>query len=351
MLTQSIALFHIKFKISCDILSYLLKKSKSFQKNNMRLKKSPKISTPSSTRSTKTSRSYSSRLLLSKAQDILMHNVQISKLLLIHLSELTWDVNPPLSKNISIHTCPICAYNYNNHSHVPICLPCGHSLCRKCIFALQTSVVTGQCPFDRKEFYIISELLPINRSLLPLDSATCSRTCALHGMELIGYCKDDSQFICGKCIFTHKTHNFDNLEEVDLSTIVNEKIENIKHVEDEMNKLLGIWESYKEFIIKANTRLNETVRPDKVKGLGNEDLGLITTVQDYFNKILKDLEQDDEESASIWKVVAIIKENVEFRQSFEEMDMKGKLSLNELTDSFRMLKLKSLVQELDKIPI
>jgi hypothetical protein len=49
--------------------------------------------------------------------------------------------------------CDICMYPFDHDEHVPLVLPCGHSLCGQCAHGLDAAGPAGRCcPLDRKPF-------------------------------------------------------------------------------------------------------------------------------------------------------------------------------------------------------
>lgn len=68
------------------------------------------------------------------------------------------------------YRCEICHSKFNTYSNTPRILPCGHTLCLKCINRLKSSSVL-KCPFDRKSIDLHSDDFPINYYLLSLFEA------------------------------------------------------------------------------------------------------------------------------------------------------------------------------------
>lgn len=58
-------------------------------------------------------------------------------------------------KNIYLNNqCPVCLEQYNDHQKLPMILPCGHILCKECLFQLaeQNQYKNVVCPQDRQHF-------------------------------------------------------------------------------------------------------------------------------------------------------------------------------------------------------
>ena len=130
-------------------------------------------------------------------------------------------INKPLL--VSSQICSICAFNFNNQERLPICLPCGHTVCKVCVYALKHSPLTGVCPYDRKEYFFIQELLPINFSLLYTENIEESRACSVHGYEIVAYCIEHESLLCGKCLISHLSHRFLDIESEQVKDLAKEK--------------------------------------------------------------------------------------------------------------------------------
>ena len=137
----------------------------------------------------------------------------------------------------SIYACSICAYNYDNRTRIPICLPCGHTICKICLESLKQNLLTGCCPFDRKDFFFIDELLPVNYSLLALHEGNSQKLCQIHGMQIIGYCNEHCELLCGKCIFSHQNHDFFDIDSLQTEKIIENKWKDLETYEILLNNM------------------------------------------------------------------------------------------------------------------
>ena len=107
----------------------------------------------------------------------------------------------------SFDLCPICSNTFGSAVREPICLPCGHTICRECTTKIRQTPTRGMCPYDRKEFFTQIDALPVNFAILSMiDSRTkiVKRLCCRHKKELIGYSPDDDELLCGVCLFEKK---------------------------------------------------------------------------------------------------------------------------------------------------
>ena len=101
--------------------------------------------------------------------------------------------------------CPVCLERYDSQ-RLPICLPCGHSLCKPCSGnCLSATSVT--CPLDYQTFTLHDSSLPTNFLLYHLHEGLPSGPlCEAHNSEVLGFCASDSTLLCGVCLFVHKEH-------------------------------------------------------------------------------------------------------------------------------------------------
>jgi B-box zinc finger len=286
-------------------------------------------------------------------------NIEVGKLLLMRLNEFKWEIENPPKLLVSTYICPICAYNYENQSRQPICLPCGHTICKICVYSLRHSLLTGCCPFDRKEYFFIEDLLPVNYALLNTQENSFNRICQVHGMQIIGYCSDHSELLCGRCIFAHKTHEYYELDSTQANEIIEIKVQSIVSIESRLNDLLDTWEKYKEFILSTFERINKA-NTSHIDSLRKAESELILNIKTYTNQLIEDFEFSDntriESNINVKEVINCIKYHLEqvknFQNTFSLMDICDKLSCktskNFEIDSPALIKITNLVNELEK---
>jgi hypothetical protein len=138
------------------------------------------------------------------------------------------------------HKCPVCLVVYDGTERFPLCLPCGHSLCKQCLSRM--SVGRATCPFDRREFLYMHDFLPVNYSLLEAVEEGSPR-CLEHGLAIVGYCKDDGKVLCGKCFFTHIKHNCIEIDGDQTKDLIDQKLKSIERMEDSLRNLTNLWKT------------------------------------------------------------------------------------------------------------
>jgi len=148
--------------------------------------------------------------LLSKTIKTLKEDMETSSDMLSFLSSS----KPSNCKDLSYakFSCSMCGSVYEQDSRLPVCLPCGHSLCKECSISNKTSPLKGKCPFDGKEYYYIIDKMPVNFAVLEGLREGKGILCQEHQLTIVGFCKDHHELLCGKCIFLHKDHQIIDIE-------------------------------------------------------------------------------------------------------------------------------------------
>ena len=145
---------------------------------------------------------------------------------------------------VSSQICSICAFNFNNQERLPICLPCGHTVCKVCVYSLKHSPLTGVCPYDRKEYFFIQELLPINISLLYTENIEESRACSVHGYELVAFCTEHEAVLCGKCLISHLTHKFIDVDSDQAQEVASQRAVFFDLVSKKIEDFFTTWKNF-----------------------------------------------------------------------------------------------------------
>lgn len=157
------------------------------------------------------------------------------------------------------YLCPMCTKMYNTVSLEPICLPCGHSICRSCLLNLKHSLFSGNCPFDSKEFYYIEGLLPVNYALLNSSMDPFGHICPNHRLSVLAFCMEDWSLLCGKCFFSHNTHECIELDSHTADELAENQLTKVKILEEKLKKMLIMWEVYKDLLAKNEKIIKDTI--------------------------------------------------------------------------------------------
>jgi hypothetical protein len=188
--------------------------------------------------------------------------------------------------------CSICAFNFNNKDRLPICLPCGHSICKTCVYSMKHSSLTGVCPFDRKEYFFIQELLPVNFSLLYTENLQESQTCPVHGFEIVAFCADHSRLLCGKCLISHLSHKFLDIENDEVKKIALLKVELFNTWEKKAEEFEKTWKFYFQELEKVSNYFQQDLKRREISKL----------IRKYLERSLKSFQTCCENSKITLKV-------------------------------------------------
>lgn len=166
---------------------------------------------------------------------------------------------PPATGDKTIG-CPICLTAYSHPRCTPVCLPCGHSVCKAC--AESCSSHSGlTCPLCYRTFDADSSRLPTNFNLLELQESinpAVDLVCAGHGKEVIGYCVREEELLCGECLFVHKDHDAVQIDSPQAEQLANAKVHTAKSQSQQMQVAIEHWEAWIYTLETLSMSLNMT---------------------------------------------------------------------------------------------
>ena len=173
----------------------------------------------------------------------------------------------------SVFECGLCLISFDEYSHKPLSLPCGHVFCHECLTKQPKSFMT--CPIDKFSFDLQASSLPCCYAILGNLPKTCQKDscCVRHPKKKVKFlCKSHDKFLCTKCVVEH-TGNGHNIvaftvnsavvksELKELETICNSTIkENEESWRDIETKLKSIKEFYHLQINKINSCYENTLK-------------------------------------------------------------------------------------------
>ena len=100
--------------------------------------------------------------------------------------------------------CRFCHNQFNSNERAKINIPCGHSICKQCLFSQNPPPFNEfLCPFDDKMCYMNEDDLLYDLDFLEHYHDQASLICEDHNKEIEYYCQKDSKLICHLCFFTH----------------------------------------------------------------------------------------------------------------------------------------------------
>lgn len=177
----------------------------------------------------------------------------------------------------SIQKCPVCYEIYDKAVKLPICLPCGHTLCRPCLSKVKVSPGRGMCPYDRREFFSAIDFLPVNYALLEAAEEGIGIRCPSHGLNIVGYCQNDQKLLCGKCLFEHKNHEVFDLESSEARHIVASKFSTLSSIEESVQYLSSKWTGSMDQLSNYSKEMKISVM-DHISKLKDAELELMKKI-------------------------------------------------------------------------
>lgn len=173
-----------------------------------------------------------------------------------HKPALRMSATRPPSGKKPLITCPICFSDYSRSEHIPLVLPaCGHTLCEPCARHIYNTSSMAKCPVCRAKNYEPVRSLPINYAILELnDVPKGHQLCIPHEKEVLAYCKDHDQLLCGLCVFEHREHKAFLLNSEEAKELVETTKKQLEEVEGRLETLHRNWvETAKQLEATSNS--------------------------------------------------------------------------------------------------
>ena len=210
---------------------------------------------------------------------------------------------PPSPTNV--FKCPTCGSFFTSSTRLPLTLPCGHVICKSCLFSSPP-----QCPLDHSP-YSRDHLQKCQAILDYLPSLDKDFVCKKHGTKRIKYmCEYDNEFFCSLCLelhskTPHKSHLFvPNKEKMfDEIEFISKRVTDKQRELNEENQRLN----------ECKNKLSEYTR-EEIKKLNDEIDKMISSLNEMkilFEEKIKNLfkyqlEEIDEGKLNISKQVLIL---------------------------------------------
>jgi RING-type zinc-finger/B-box zinc finger len=266
----------------------------------------------------------------------------------------TPEFNPTANPlKVSNVICPICFDNFNSEILRPLILPkCGHTVCVKCLKHIMKASSIIKCPVCRKTNPTEISKLPVNYALFDIcDTKEDAQKCDKHMLEIVGYCQDDSQLLCGACVIDHNNHECFSLTDPRINEITDKHKLSLLEEEKKILALREIWNQAQEEIEKLSKSINTLTKShisqfkttekkiiDNIKSGKKmcvnqlQDIGLKDEIRDIENTITTKLNLLKQEINNI-KVK---------KERFEEMDILDQLTRSALLKNDDNYKVPSL---------
>lgn len=97
-----------------------------------------------------------------------------------------------------ILTCAICSHGFDQATHCPICLPCGHTFCGVCIGLMSTGGKMS-CPMDRRETQQ-GEMRVNVQMMETLGRLVEGAMCRKHAAQVVAIDGEGRELLCGYCL-------------------------------------------------------------------------------------------------------------------------------------------------------
>lgn len=163
----------------------------------------------------------------------------------------------------SAGSCPICYNNYNSERVMPLILPaCGHTCCQRCLIRM-VDQQTGnlKCPVCRAHHFRDVESLPVNYALLELaESGSSTEVCEKHNKELVGFCIQDHELICGVCMFEHRDHEVYPFESPAIQLYAKSNLDKLKDKEKRLIESEAKWRAVHQDAKETQKAIDELLQ-------------------------------------------------------------------------------------------
>ena len=256
------------------------------------------------------------------------------------------------SKTQSIAVCPVCFEHFHNTRNTPLLLPiCGHTVCKPCLKEMKEKVSYMSCPICRAVSKVEIKNLPLNYALLEL---TWSGKCPTHELELVAYCQDDDNTLCGACVLEHKSHSVCLLTDPSIRPLFESKRSSTSSDLEDLKSIRKAWTSQKLEMEKLSLNIKEAVEVHR-SNLQAEEKKMIKQIKEGSEfcqsklaemqtaGIIKDLENEIRGKLSlIEQNLALIEDKLE---RFDDLSVVEKLK-NEVIDKDKFRQIPELGQAL-----
>lgn len=200
-----------------------------------------------------------------------------------------------------VFLCPICSAMFNHSTNLPLALPCGHVICKKCLTSSTLNVASAEhfkCLIDKQTFNtsvsslkscqaILDNLPRVDSGSSPNHQETPKQfVCKAHPTKRVKYiCEYDNEVFCSNCVNSHNKHphvmcNFLPQKEhlVNEIAFIRRRVQDKKTELNNSNKLLNdarnvLYDKTKEEITKLNNDIDLIIQMfDKCKTLYEEKI-------------------------------------------------------------------------------
>jgi hypothetical protein len=211
---------------------------------------------------------------------------------------------------VSSIVCPVCFESFDSNKAKPLILPkCGHTVCLACLKRIIKASSLVKCPVCRKNNPTEIWRLPVNSALLEFSQPKAEDAiCQLHRLEIVGFCFDEMQVLCGACVIEHQEHKVLDLNDPLVAEIAEKRREELKNEEDQLVALQNTWQRTMESLDILNRNI-EGLKSCHLKGFKSAESKMMQNVITGSQECLNQLESI-ENCKEVKEIGAEINENL-----------------------------------------
>ena len=198
---------------------------------------------------------------------------------------------------VSSIVCPVCLEAFDFSHMKPLILPkCGHTVCICCLKRIIKASQMIKCPVCRKTNPTDLTRLPVNYALLEFSQPKKTvYLCDVHGHELVGYCADEHQVLCGVCVIEHKDHVIYDLGDQQVLEITEKRKQDLENEEAQLVALQNTWQQTLESLEIMNRNI-EKLKSSHSKAFRLCEKKIIEKIRAGSGECVKQLEQIENRS-------------------------------------------------------
>lgn len=240
----------------------------------------------------------------------------------------------PVYKRTDELECPICSFLFNSNEEKPLLLPCGHTVCRKCIKKEFSALGRTKCPFDRQEYSANINSFSVVFSLISLaENAQNNLICERDDYPLTHYCRGDHSFLCGHCISEHFSHDLIKLDEGILPELkewqqnTQETTDQLKELRKTVYCLIAKSRKTEEQVVEALETHAAKLRSELKTVLADLEVKIEAHISEA-SRIMQEIKLNSSSNAleeAYYKLDNEINKSDEYFREFESLPLKEKL--------------------------
>lgn len=193
---------------------------------------------------------------------------------------------------VSSVTCPVCFDHFDSHILKPLILPkCGHTVCYNCLKRIIKTSSIAKCPVCRKNNPTELSRLPVNYALLEFSQPKAEiQLCEKHGHEIVGFCVEEHQVLCGACIIEHTDHKLFALTDPEVTEIAEMRKKIIEEEEFQLMSLQTAWQKTMD-TIETMSKTIDQLKSNHFNSFRQTEAKIIEKIKSGKKECLNQLDQ------------------------------------------------------------